>query len=319
MNISRNIRLTTIGCFLSLLLVACTQSTTQTAQPEGIVKETIDPHRGDATVTLATSPTLAPEPVQLPVGQSTPSDNSTATVVVTPTWSPQQIPERVRQLLTENAGCALPCWWGIEPEKTTWEEAKAILAPLALQIGAPQRLASQIAYDVLVPVPVDVFPTRLEQRYVVRDGVVQSMEVMPGEVEVYQLSELLAELGQPQEVWVKTYAQEREGSLPFLIVLYYPNRGVLVSLGTEANVEGEYIVACPQADWASYLVLWSPENLLTLQEVVDSTLRLEPFERWQYQQLEATTNLDTASFFETFSSSNNAGCIKSKATHWPMP
>jgi hypothetical protein len=239
--------------------------------------------------------------------------------MVTPTWASQQILDQVRHLLIENAGCALPCWWGIEPGKTTWEEAKVILSPVALQIGDPRRLSSQIAYDVLIPVPPDVFPTRLEQRYVVLNGVVQRMEVMPGELEVYRLSVLLAGLGQPEEVWIKTYARKREGSLPFSIVLYYPDRGVLVNLGTEADVESKYIIACPQAASASYLVLWSPEKLLTLQEVVDGTLRLETFERWQYQKLDATTNLDTASFFETFLPPDNASCIRSEATHWPMP
>ncbi|MBX7252386.1 MAG: hypothetical protein K1X50_10410 [Candidatus Promineofilum sp.] len=271
------------------------------------------------TATTVPLPTLTPDPVQITVGQPTPSDNNTSIVMVTPMWASQQILDQVRHLLIENAGCALPCWWGIEPGKTTWEEAKVILSPVALQIGDPRRLSSQIAYDVLIPVPPDVFPTQLEQRYVVQDGVVQRMEVMPGELEVYQLSELLAGLGQPEEVWIKTYARKREGSLPFSIVLYYPDRGVLVDLGTEADVESKYIIACPQAASASYLVLWSPEKLLTLQEVVDGTLRLETFERWQYQKLDATTNLDAASFFETFLPPDNASCIRSEATHWPMP
>jgi len=34
------------------------------------------------------------------------------------------------ELLSDNGGCELPCLWGITPRKTTYQEAKSILAPL---------------------------------------------------------------------------------------------------------------------------------------------------------------------------------------------
>ena len=33
----------------------------------------------------------------------------------------------VQELLENNGGCKLPCWWGFTPGKTTWVEARQIL------------------------------------------------------------------------------------------------------------------------------------------------------------------------------------------------
>lgn len=319
MNINRNLRLISTGCFLCLTLLSCARTNGRTAQSEDIAQETSAPRIPEATVTSTTLPTLTPELIEIPLEQSPTPDEHTPTVAVTATWNLQQVLEYVRELLTDNAECVLPCWWGIEPGKTTWQMAEAILSPLALQIGAPRRVSSQIAYDVLIPVPPDIFPTRLLHRYVVQDGIVQRMEVMLGDLAAYRLPELLAKLGEPNEVWIETYARKREGSLPFLIVLYYPDQGVLASFGIEADVEDGYVVACPQTSLASYLVLWSPVSLLPIEEAVDDTLWLGPFEQWQYKRLETVTDLDSGSFFETFRTPNSSTCIQSEATQWPMP
>lgn len=324
MNVSRSIQLLSVACLLSLILLGCGQPNAQTTRPEDTAQEPAPSPSATATTPPTTLLTPTLEPVQTPIERPTRS-NSTPTAAATATLSSQQVLDRVRQLLTGNAGCALPCWWGIEPGKTTWEAAEAILSPLALRIGDPRPLhigapppkSSQVAYDVLIPVPPDVFPARLEHRYVVQEDIVQRIEVILGKVARYQLPPLLGELGQPPEIWVSTYSQQREGSHPFTVVLYYPDQGILARFDTEAEREGDFVIGCPQKSPALVMVLWFPDKPLSFKEAVDDTLELGPFNEWQYQRLEDVTNLDPGTFFEIFRASDNSTCIKTEAGLWP--
>lgn len=99
--------------------------------------------RGDAAVGSAypSSATATPATISSPKPTRTVSpptaDLPTHTIAATATLTPQQILDEIRHLFDENGGCALPCWWGIEPGKTTWEEALTILSPLAMEIFPP--------------------------------------------------------------------------------------------------------------------------------------------------------------------------------------
>lgn len=172
----------------------------------------------------------------------------------------------------------------------------------------------------MIPVPEDIYPTRLEHRYVVEKDVVQKIEVVVGNVDIYRLPEFLKNFGQPREIWVATYSRSREGSLPFTVVLYYPDQGILARFGSEAKVEGDLIVGCPQEYPALNLVLWSPDRkYLSFEEAVNDTLRLSPFEQWGYQRLEEISNLDTGSFNEVYKAASNLECIHTEASYWPSP
>lgn len=63
--------------------------------------------------------------------------NPTSSLTVTPTRTPfstltnlqpEQHHANIVRLLETNGGCELPCWWGITPGETTWEEAERLLS-----------------------------------------------------------------------------------------------------------------------------------------------------------------------------------------------
>ena len=318
MHHSYRIRAISVICFMIVLLLAgCARESAGTEASQ----EVASPH----PATTSPIPTLSFEPTRtVPPPTATPP---TPTTAATATLAPQQILDEVRYLFDENGGCSLPCWWGIEPGKTTWEEALAILSPLAMEIFPPwplggnsPSLASRIAYDILIPVSPDIYPVRLDHRYVVQDDVVQKIELEMGKVARYQLSKILNDLGQPYDVWISTYSMALEGSLPFSAMLYYPQQAVLVHFASEAEVEGDFVVGCPQDAPAFNLVLWRVEKQYkSFDAVVNDTLWLGSFNDWNYQRLENVTDIDPASFFETFKVAGNTTCIKSKAEHWPSP
>lgn len=299
MTIFRSIQLIIVICFALLTALACTEPAVQPADitPEGVHSETVSP-----TPSLTASPEL------------------TATISAANTIEPQQAMDRVVELLSENGGCELPCWWGIEPGSTAWPDAEAILSPVASRIHLYAQRSSLSLYDVLVPVPKEIFPVRLEYRFEVEGDVVQKTEVIVGNVDRYRLSKLLNDFGAPREVWLTTYSKSRAGSLPFAMVLYYPDRGILAQFGNEATVEGDFVVSCPRNDSASILVLWSPDRAYpSFEAAVNDTLRLGSFKERGYHRLEEVTDLDAGAFFETFRTANDIDCIYTEASHWPSP
>lgn len=42
----------------------------------------------------------------------------------------------LRDLMENNAGCSLPCWWGITPGKTIWQEAERFFLEVGARVGA---------------------------------------------------------------------------------------------------------------------------------------------------------------------------------------
>ena len=59
----------------------------------------------------------------VPIVSLTPSPTSY------PRLSREEAKPRIIEMLQTNAGCRLPCWWGITPGKTRWEEVHALLSP----------------------------------------------------------------------------------------------------------------------------------------------------------------------------------------------
>lgn len=274
--------------------------------------------------------TLSPQP-SVPTSPSSSSSIETQalshtdiaeTVVPLKSPSPSMRPtDDVIELLARVNRCDLPCWWGIQPGTTPWTTAEEIVAPYALEISSPIQITlEEVAYDVLIPVPPEVYPTRLLHRYVVEDGLVQRIEVTVGDVDGFQISELMEKLGQPKEVWVKTYSEAREGSLPFVTALYYPNMGVVAQYSGEAEEDGGYVVECPEDRFPSVnLVLTPPTQDVAFEEAVEDAILLGPTQLWKYQRLEEVSELDPQSFYERYRQPDNTSCIKTEAGNWPSP
>ena len=106
-----------------LLCVACnSKPVLSTASPLSPLASPII--TSSATITLAPSPT----PTPLPTATSTPVSKPTLTHAPRPTLGPTLTNDEeqtlVLNLLQENGGCELPCWWGFTPGETAWATAE---------------------------------------------------------------------------------------------------------------------------------------------------------------------------------------------------
>jgi hypothetical protein len=268
------------------------------------------------------------KPSQTPRLQSTqtPIPNLTNTQTITPTWT--SLPTLTHdeaialavELLTTNAGCQLPCWWGFTPGITSWSEAKVILEQLDPEIYIPFTSNDPIFFaDVRIPVPSDISNTDLKQMYYVENEVITRISTIPGSVDLYQLSSFLGTYGPPKEVWISTYSTEYPvGILPFLVVLFYPDRGIFAIYGPESTsfVDGN-ILGCQMNGTPSRLVLWSPTRKMSFIEAARE-FRMNPDEPgFLILPIEEATAMDVDIFYETYRIPNSDTCIETPRELWP--
>ena len=108
--------LVTTGCSNRAVLI--TLQTTPTIVASTPVS-TLTPTKPLLTLTRISTPTLTPLLTNTPTSKPTPTR-----------FPPEQAELMVLDLLENNGGCLLPCWWGIVPGQTTWEEAHDLLMPI---------------------------------------------------------------------------------------------------------------------------------------------------------------------------------------------
>jgi hypothetical protein len=100
------------------------------------VNPTMQPTQSAAAPTIATSsltPVITDTEPSTPTGiVSLPSDNPSPTITLTPldTLEPAQARETIEPLLEEPMNCAVPCFWGIIPGKTSLDEARVFFGSL---------------------------------------------------------------------------------------------------------------------------------------------------------------------------------------------
>lgn len=74
--------------------------------------------------------TPLPTPTRNPPTPKPPTPTVTPSPTMAPTLTADQEQSLVLDLLQNNAGCQLPCWWGFMPGKATWQTAQAFFASL---------------------------------------------------------------------------------------------------------------------------------------------------------------------------------------------
>ncbi len=255
----------------------------------------------------------------------------TSTAIPSPTWTPlatlssDEAEQFISNLLESNRGCKLPCWWGIVPGQTRWDEAEQFFSTFATEIGQGQEGFEQeddgyhhyTNYSMYYTIPGQ--PTDGRTLYDVRDGVIVFISVDSTGNEIsYQLHRLLSSYGQPQSVYILTYPNVPFDILPFRILVHYPDQGIYAIYEYPAENDGTTISSCPNSSGPS-LYLDSPnqpyEKYLTPFE--DSAKRLMGVNEGDpLVNLQTATQMDVETFYETFKDPKTDMCLKTPANLW---
>jgi hypothetical protein len=250
---------------------------------------------------LTATSTLLPEP---------------ATRTPQPTLPPEQSQSRLFELLDTNGGCRLPCWWGITPGKTTWEEAWQILSPFTRLTGISGSNDQYFFASLRIPFPDDVGTT--DHTYLVKDGIVEEIEVYNWNYATrYYLPEFINTYGQPDEVWIRTEQPGARGLGPFELVLFYPSQGIMMNTpgGSGEIIEGNILRNClKDMNWP-FLYLWPPDRQITFPEA--EKLYFSYPGSGYFLPLYEATGITVEEFYESFKNSEHTTCLETSLDLWP--
>jgi len=194
-----------------------------------------------------------------------PTNLSTPTVQVELTTMQQS--SKILELMSDNSGCRLPCWWGIQPGETTWHEANDFLEVFASKIDYKANEDDFSAFADFYNPPKEITSSYMSLSFSGTGEIIQTIKVTGVEgVSNFLLPQILTEYGQPGEVWINTFSSFTDASLPFTLFLFYPELGIMVQYDSDANIDEESIHACLKQ--ASVIRLWTPNQASTFSDIL---------------------------------------------------
>jgi len=264
--------------------------------------------------------------------------------ITTPTMAStlpvEEAQEKLLNLLSNNGGCRLPCVWGITPGKSNYQEAQAILSPLAaiseLTGFRPEGGAIFPVYDdgdltlyTVIGFNVDSLSEnpivnrvgfRTEMHKPLQEGGYENVfdsNFFGDIITAYTLPHVLSELGVPSSVMIATAGGPltRGGTGGFAILMLYPDDGILVNYTTQMHLMGTNMRGCPVNAHVE-MELFPKGNSDSFFEFLKQggwAIRLD-----YYRPLDEATSISVDEFYQTFREPNDK-CIETPINLWPTP
>jgi hypothetical protein len=269
----------------------------------------------------ACQPTPAPTPEPTITLTSTPSQTATPTLTPTrtpiPTWTPEpsfaEMPEdfqaQIKEMLETNENCDFPCWWGIYPGETIFENAQQFIKPLSITSGTyVSDQGNSIFYSrILVPVSIN-------SRGYLNFNMVREIEnndkikVINVSGYFYPMAEILNRFGEPSEIHFFGPLIFPTDTVQFELFLFFPEKGVLVTFSTTTETpEPEDQIDICDLDtqfWPSKLIgfsLWNPIDSLSFDEIDNFLTGGNPS---PIAPIELISNMNPHTFYLNFSQPN---------------
>lgn len=273
------------------------------------------------------------------VASSTPIVTLTTTPFQHPLLSLDEAQSELQNLLVNNGGCQLPCFWNITPGNNTFQELVTILNPLSKLSSFTQfepyngtispgytkdelLIHTSIQYladpSTKVITAISFNAAALNKIGDTFTYVFDSLDFNKS-ISYYMLNNILAVHGRPTTVMVSTMAKlPTNGAISggFDILLLYPDQGILANYNMKMVPIGEDIVGCPSK---SHVEL----NLFPLSQTEKFFSHLEE-SGWRrllynaYKPIDEVTSMTINEFYKTFSQPTDK-CISTPANLWPIP
>jgi hypothetical protein len=285
-------------------------------------------------------PTLTSLPTPTAFLSATPTIDLYQTPV--PTLSIDEQEKYILNLLASNGNCELPCWWGVEPGKTNWQDVVRLFLPLGYGDGFSSSTAPNTStHDFPLSINQSSGPNLslsfgvkgevVEWAYVVAEKIhapLEQVSYFPAFSVVmrrYSLNQILAHYGVPSQVLVGLTAGRAEQNAPWLYALwiFYDHAGILVDYeGEGLSNDNGTLTVCPSYDklFLESFYLQSHQSDETLKDMADRTqdINAQLSEGWLLP-IQTATGLSLDEFQKMFASKddkNKEVCFKSSADLW---
>ncbi|MBN1429001.1 MAG: hypothetical protein JXB07_11495 [Anaerolineae bacterium] len=303
-------RLTSVVCVTLVLLAACSGHPGDQRSPS----PSPAPSRAYTPIMTHTSP--LPSATHRPSPTATPT---TATSTPLPTLADEEREGLLQQLIRENQGCRLPCWWGFTPGETTWETVQDFTLMLGMDVSLSSSRDAIAVYVARNDVTGNASGTH--QRYVTEDGIVEKIQVMAKPAQYgdtlfmktwdsYLLPGIFETYGEPEEVRLLAFGR---GPIYYLLVSYL-DQGFLAYYSGQGIMAGENIRLCP-AQGEFILLMWPPGKFKRLEAVIlQPNPDFHPVE--DHFPIQEVTNMSTKDFFAVFNGAGVQTCFETPRDLW---
>lgn len=289
---------------------------------------------GDPTATGTPVPTTTPTrrptstswpyptPIQRPtLGPALPPTPSPTLPPPNPTLlEPEALLDFIVEMLETNGGCDLPCWWGITPGETPWEEMRSFFVDRGIDVASWGRLGLTYLH------PDDTNPVQvLDVRYHRERDLVQGVTIKSEYYDVmaqpdqayawsqYALPQVLSRNGVPSQVYL-TVGEWGPGG-PHRVFVYhlyiaYDDLGVAIRYPGHMIRDNQGWLICPVLGVGGGIEI-------QLQTPGAGPSPIESLQWFDYAEpLGELTGVSLQAFHETFSQSPPQGCLSVPITWW---
>lgn len=274
------------------------------------------------------------EPTRDTVPSKTLAMPPTSNPTITPTFSVTAIPNQTwtpRPTFTYDEGidmlkiwfagtdnCLLPCWAGIIPGKTNWEDALYIIRPLESVIKLDAEVNVDCVHGKCSYISWSVIPTER--------GILSS--IYPEQIIDYimletidsdhmaslSLQNIFIKYGKPKILLFST-DPEQPGQKFLELLLVYPEMQFLIKYSKYAKLNGNNLESCEGDSYIKLVVLDNSEQLLSLDAIANSVETRDFHIGAWYKSAEDAVGMTIDTFFETFRKPNPP-CIISPSSVW---
>lgn len=275
-------------------------------------------------LTLPSPPTITITPMPNP--SPTPVPPTPTPVTPVPTLLPDEKEDYLLDLIESNGGCKLPCFLGIQPGVSAWEEIRKVEGPLYFREQyLPDDKGSTYLYTYIEKRVENLDVAFWGAGNIIERITVDARIYLPDDpyghfpafakaMRRYSLPSILSEFGVPSRILLQVQGQVEPGAgTQASILLLYDDLGILVDYWfldiVTQNSETGILRACPnyEHNYSISLYLQNPENNTPLERMIgdvdDYALNhlLKPIEN--------VTTLSTVDFYELFVSPNENACF----------
>lgn len=264
---------------------------------------------------------------QTPVPTQTRHSTNTPSLAPSPapTLNAEEAIQFTESLLEDNNNCDFPCWWGITPGVTSWEDAQNFLNPFVLSIKKVYETETEQIYLISAPVTEKIDPILgtfsfdILLTYEDNEPIIQQINIAKG----YQLkiSTVLDSYGEPDQIWYWSngwtiYDPE------YYIILFYQKRGMMFIYFGEGRVVGDdgenYVEVCYRTfeNREPRIQLWSPSDTKDFYFVVQEVPDNLPFTQLNIRLLEEISNTSVEEFTDSVRNENVNFCFQSNVEYW---
>lgn len=230
------------------------------------------------------------------------------------TLTPQERENYVRESLSSNSNCKLPCWWGITPGETTWKETEELLHYLGVRIGAVPGYGPNTIFHGTGGFDFEGISIKNGFSFEETDGVIDAILIdsdgynKPEEFQTlwknHSPQKILGTYGVPDRVWLNVthaYALSRG----YHLWLFYDKLGFMIRY-PGAVLDAPVLHICPVMEGvvAINLSLQSPDSPLPLERfdaiLEDIRLETETGKTRVLHSIQDATGMDEKEFHDNF-------------------